>query len=80
MRSNAAVKTSFDPRYVTVISACVIQAVMIGGFFAYGLIFTQLEETFGWSRTLLSTANSMVVLVMGAAAIGVGRVNDRFGL
>lgn len=52
---------------------------MIGGFFAYGLIFTQLEETFGWSRTLLSTANSMVVLVMGAAAIGVGRVNDRFG-
>lgn len=79
LRSNAAVKISFDPRYITVISACVIQGVMIGGFFAYGLFFAQLEEAFGWSRTLLSSANSVVVLVMGAAAIGVGRMNDNFG-
>ena len=68
-----------DKRYIVVSSAFVIQGVMIGILFAYGVLFTALESELGWSRTLLSASFSVSFLVMGIGGILVGRLNDRLG-
>ena len=70
---------SFDRRVAVVAGAFLIQAVTIGFVFAYGIFFTELEQEFGWSRTLLSAASSAGFLTMGLLAIVAGRLNDRFG-
>jgi len=64
---------------VVVAGAFLIQAVTIGFVFAYGVFFTELEQAFGWSRTMLSAASSVGFLSMGLLAILAGRLNDRFG-
>ena len=63
-----------------IVAACfVIQGVMIGGMFAYGVFFRELESTFGWSRATISGASSLAFVVMGVLAIAAGRLNDRIG-
>ena len=52
---------------------------MIGGMFAYGVFFRELESTFGWSRATISGASSLAFVVMGVLAIAAGRLNDRIG-
>ncbi len=69
----------FDRRTVVVAGAFLIQAVTIGYMFAYGVFFSELEQEFGWSRTMLSAASSVGFLSMGLLAILAGRLNDRFG-
>jgi len=71
--------TKFDSRYTIVAAAFLIQAVVIGGMFAYGVFFKVLETELGWSRTLLSASSSLAFLVMGVFAILGGRLSDRFG-
>ena len=68
-------------RYGHVIAATCfgIQAVGIGTYFSYGVLFNPLITEFGWSRASLSGAASMAFLLMGFLGIGVGRLNDRFG-
>jgi MFS family permease len=68
-------------RYGHVIAATcfVIQAVGIGTYFSYGVLFNPLIDEFGWSRAAISGAASMAFLLMGFLGIGVGRLNDRFG-
>ncbi|MEJ2219693.1 MAG: MFS transporter [Desulfobacterales bacterium] len=68
-------------RYSHVIAATCfgIQAVGIGTYFSYGVLFNPLIEEFGWSRALVSGAASLAFLLMGFLGIGVGRLNDRFG-
>jgi len=56
-----------------------IQAVGIGTYFSYGVLFNPLIDEFGWSRAAVSGAASMAFLLMGFLGIGVGRLNDRFG-
>jgi MFS family permease len=56
-----------------------IQAVGIGTYFSYGVLFNPLIDEFGWSRASISGAASMAFLLMGFLGIGVGRLNDRFG-
>jgi MFS family permease len=56
-----------------------IQAVGIGTYFSYGVLFNPLIDEFGWSRASISAAASMAFLLMGVLGIGVGRLNDRFG-
>jgi len=68
-----------DKRYLIVAGAILVQAVIIGCVFAYGVFFTVLESEFGWSRTLLSVATSLAFLNMGFNAITAGRLTDRFG-
>ena len=68
-----------DRRSVVVAGAFLVQAVTIGFMFAYGVFFSELEQEFGWSRTMLSTASSVGFLSMGLLAIVAGRLNDRFG-
>ena len=68
-------------RYGHVIAATcfVIQAVGIGTYFSYGVLFNPLIDEFGWSRAAISGAASMAFLLMGFLGIGAGRLNDRFG-
>lgn len=55
------------------------QFIVIGTMFAYGVFFTALEQEFGWSRTLLSAASSLGMLVMGLVAFPAGRLNEIIG-
>ncbi len=68
-------------RYGHVIAASCfgIQAVGVGTYLSYGVLFNPLIDEFGWSRALISGAASMAFLLMGLLGIGVGRLNDRFG-
>jgi MFS family permease len=68
-------------RYGHVIAATCfgIQAIGIGTYFSYGVLFNPLIDEFGWSRASISGAASMAFLLMGFLGIAVGRLNDRFG-
>jgi MFS family permease len=69
------------PRFYgyTIVAACfLIQGIGVGSFIAYGVFFPSLIDTFGWSRTMISGASSMALLVMGFLGILMGALNDRF--
>jgi len=65
--------------YRIISASFVIQGMMVGGMFAYGVLFKELEAEFGWSRAAISGASSMTLLVMGVMAMLAGRLNDRIG-
>jgi MFS family permease len=64
----------------TIVAACFfMQAVSVGAMISYGVFFKHLLDEFGWSRTFISGASSVVMFTMGAMGILFGRLNDRFG-
>ena len=65
--------------YRIVAAGFVIQGVIIGAMFAYGVFFRELEAEFGWSRTMISGASSLSFVVMGVLAIVAGKLNDKIG-
>jgi len=65
--------------YHVVWASFLIQGVTIGGNFAYGVLFKELEMEFGWSRATIAGASSASLLVMGFMAVAAGRLNDRIG-
>jgi len=56
-----------------------IQGVVIGILFAYGVFFKEFQAEFGWSRATIAGASSLAFLIMGAAGVLAGRLNDRIG-
>jgi hypothetical protein len=65
---------SETPRFRVLTAAFLIQAVVIGMMFGYGVFLKVLEEELEWSRTVLSSASSLSILVMGFfAMIGLAR-------
>ena len=66
----------FTPQVRVVTAAFLIQAIVIGMMFGYGVFFKVLEDELGWSRTLLSGASSLAILVMGVFAIAAGQLTD----
>ena len=69
----------FDSRYLIVLSAFLIQIVMVGCMFAYGVFFKAMEADLHWSRTALSATYSISFLIIGVLGIVAGRLSDRFG-
>lgn len=65
--------------YHIVAASFLIQGVTIGGNFAYGVLFKELEAEFGWSRAVIAGASSASLLVMGFMAVVAGRLNDKIG-
>ena len=65
--------------HVIAASCFCIQAVGIGTYLSYGVLFNPLIDEFGWSRASISGAASMAFLLMGFLGIGVGKLNDRMG-
>ena len=72
-------KDKFLYGYVIAASCFAIQAVGIGTYFSYGVLFNPLIAEFGWSRAVVAGASSIAFLLMGILGIGVGRLNDRIG-
>ncbi|WP_137700070.1 MFS transporter [Marimonas lutisalis] len=68
-----------ETRTRVVFGACLTQFTIIGLLFSFGLFFNPLQEEFGWSRTLISSASALSFFMMGVLAIPGGRLNDRFG-
>ena len=62
-----------------VAASFLIQGVTVGGLFAFGVLFTELEAEFGWSRATIAAASSLNMLTMGALAVLAGRLSDRLG-
>jgi hypothetical protein len=61
-------KTPLYYGYHIVAASFLIQGVTIGGNFAYGVLFKELETEFGWSRATIAGASSASLLVMGFMA------------
>ncbi|MDJ0819354.1 MAG: MFS transporter [Desulfobacterales bacterium] len=72
-------KTRYFYGYNIVAAGFTIQAVCIGALFAYGVFFKEIQAEFGWSRATISGASSLALLMMGAAGVLAGRLNDRIG-
>ena len=69
----------YDRRYTIVTCSFIMQGVIIGSMFAYGVFFPFLEAEFGWSRTELSGCISMAMFIMGVFAFPGGLLIDKFG-
>jgi MFS family permease len=72
-------KTRYFYGYTIVAAGFSVQAVCIGAMFTYGVFFKEFQAVFGWSRAMISGASSLAFLVMGAAGILAGTLNDRVG-
>jgi MFS family permease len=72
-------KGKFLYGYVIAASCFTIQAVGIGTYFSYGVLFNPLISEFGWSRSAVAGASSVAFLLMGVLGMGIGRLNDRIG-
>ena len=72
-------KGKFHYSYVIAASCFGIQAVGIGTYFSFGVLFNPLISEFGWSRASIAGASSLAFLLMGLLGIGIGRLNDRIG-
>lgn len=69
-----------DPYFYVIAAACFgIQAVGIGTYISYGVLFNPLISEFGWSRASIAGASSVAFLLGGFLSIAVGRLNDRIG-
>ena len=55
------------------------QFIIVGMLFTYGVLMTELEKEFGWSRTVLSSIGAVGWLAWGILAIPGGYLNDRLG-
>ena len=65
--------------YVVVFLACLIMVVTWGTFYSFGVFFKPVLTEFGWTRTTVSVASSLVFLLSGFLGIFTGRLCDRFG-
>lgn len=68
-----------NPKTLVVAGAFATQFMVIGVLFALGLYVKVFEVEFGWSRTLFSTGSALSFFMMGALAVVMGRLSDRFG-
>lgn len=72
-------KSKYFYGYNIVAAGFLIQAVCIGAMFTYGIFFKEFQETFGWSRAVISGAMSLAFFIMGAVGVLEGSLNDRIG-
>ena len=67
------------PHYRAFSGAFLTQFVVIGLLFAFGVLFKEFEDEFGWSRTLLSSCSAIAFFIMGILALFAGHLSDKFG-
>ena len=65
--------------YKLVAAGGVVQMMTLGCVYTYGVIFSELETEFGWSRAVISGAASLFFLLYGSFGIVAGSATDRFG-
>ena len=74
-----ASKGKFPYSYYIAAACFGIQAVGIGTYISFGVLFNPLISEFEWSRASIAGASSMAFLLGGFLSIAVGRLNDRIG-
>ena len=62
-----------------ILGSFLTQFIIVGMLFTYGLLMTEFEKEFGWSRTILSTIGAAGWLAWGVLAIPGGYLNDKVG-
>ena len=65
--------------YRLIAAGSVAQMMTLGCVYTYGVIFSEIENEFGWSRATISGAASLFFLLYGSFGIIAGRATDRFG-
>ena len=65
--------------WVVVAAGAVLGCVAIGTTFSLAVFLQPMADSTGWSRTGISTAMTMVFLMMGVGGFGWGALTDRFG-
>jgi len=65
--------------YIVTLDAFLIMVIAYGTFYCFGVFFKPVLIEFGWTRAATSGAYSLCCFLYGFLAIGVGRLNDRFG-
>ncbi|HIO76343.1 MAG TPA: MFS transporter [Gammaproteobacteria bacterium] len=68
-----------NQQFLIVGTGFLVQAVYVGLLFMFGILFLEFEETFGWSRAVISGAFSAFLLATGFIGIAMGKLNDLFG-
>ncbi len=76
---NRTEKTGFYYGYIIVIAAFLTIALGWGTYYSFGVFFEPLLAEFGWTRTLISGAYSVAMLVAGLMAIIAGKLTDQLG-
>ena len=72
-------KPKFFYGYIIVLLTSLIMVVTWGAFYSFGVFFKPVLTEFGWTRTAISVASSLVFLLSGFLGIFTGRLCDRFG-
>ncbi|MFC1995578.1 MFS transporter [Chloroflexota bacterium] len=65
--------------YIVVLAAICIMLVADGIFYSFGVFFEPVLTEFGWTRTSVSGAYSLCMILIALLSIGIGGLNDRFG-
>jgi MFS family permease len=71
--------TSLYYGFVIVAVCFILQAVGWGVFNSLGVFFKPLMTEFGWPRSLVASATSIGMLIVGSNAILLGRLSDKYG-
>jgi MFS family permease len=74
-----AQKRKYPYSYFIAATCFGIQAIGIGTYVSFGVLFNPLISEFGWSRASIAGASSVAFLLGGFLSIVVGRLNDRIG-
>ena len=72
-------KSRFFYGYVVVLAGFVIWLVAWGAYMTFGVFFKPLLGEFGWSRAMLSGAQTLSQIVIGTTGIVTGWLTDRLG-
>ena len=62
-----------------ILGSFITQFIIVGMLFSYGVLITEFERDFGWSRTILSSIGAAGWLAWGVLAIPGGYLNDKLG-
>ncbi len=79
LRVAEAKENRFFYGYVIVATALLIDLIMGGVHFTFGIFFKPISAEFGWTRAATSGAFTLYSIFHGALFIITGRINDRFG-
>ena len=72
-------KPRFFYGYVVASAVFLIMMLSWGTLYSFGIFFKPLLNEFGWTRSTISTAFSLSILLYGALTIVAGRLNDKYG-
>jgi MFS family permease len=65
--------------YIIVSIACLVNLIIGGTQYTFGVFFEPLSSEFEWTRAMTSGAFSLYIVLTGSLYIITGKLNDRFG-